>query len=253
MNSTLEIMERRRSQRAYQDKPLSQEEKDAILQATLRAPTAGNMMLYSIIEVEDQALKDRLAVTCDDQPFIARAPYVLLFLADYQRWWDYFLHCEVERRCKELGRPYRTPQTGDLLLACCDALIAAHQAVIAAESLGIGSCYIGDILENYETHRQLFDLPPYALPVTLVCFGYPAGEGPKRRTERFEREYVVYKNAYRRLSGAEMEAMFASRSAGGSFGAEAENVGQMLYLRKFVADFSIEMSRSVKEMLKNWE
>ena len=60
-----------------------------------------------------------------------------------------------------------------LFLACCDALIAAQTAVIAAESLGIGTCYIGDIMENYEEHEELFGLPKYVFPIRLICFGYP--------------------------------------------------------------------------------
>ena len=117
INETLEIIARRRSVRAYADQPLTQIEKDAILQAALRAPTAGNMMLYSIIEIEDQTLKDRLAVTCDNQPFIARAPFVLLFAADYQRWFDLFLYDQAAERAATLGIQPRTPQEGDLMLA----------------------------------------------------------------------------------------------------------------------------------------
>jgi nitroreductase len=88
MNPTLHVIANRRSVRKYDRQPLSAGERQAILAAALRAPTAGNQMLYSILQVEDQALKDRLVATCDDQPFIAAAPLVLLFLADYQRWWD---------------------------------------------------------------------------------------------------------------------------------------------------------------------
>ena len=54
------------------------------------------MMLYSIIDITDQALKDRLAVTCDDQPFIAKAPWVLVFVADMQKWIDLFRYSHVE-------------------------------------------------------------------------------------------------------------------------------------------------------------
>ena len=90
MNPTIELMNARSSTRAYDPAPLSDEEKQTILHTTMRAPTAGNLMLYSIIEIEDQALKDRLAVTCDDQPFIAKAPWVLVFVADYQKWIDLF-------------------------------------------------------------------------------------------------------------------------------------------------------------------
>ena len=139
MNPTIDLLLQRKSVRVYQERPIDQDDRDTILEAALRAPTAGNMMLYSIIEVEDQALKDRLAVTCDNQPFIAKAPYLLLFVADYQRWYDYYLAAGVPELCTQRGLEMRLPAEGDLLLACCDAMIAAHTAVVAAEALGIGS------------------------------------------------------------------------------------------------------------------
>lgn len=258
MNQTLKVIDDRKSVRAYSSQPVTDEEKDLILQATLRAPTAGNMMLYSIIEIEDQAIKNRLAETCDHQPFIAKAPFLLLFLADYQRWFDYFTYCEVERRSQELSLAYRTPQVGDMLLACCDALIAAQTAVIAAESLGIGSCYIGDILEHHEIHQELLNLAPYTVPISLVCFGHPnSREKSANRTPRFNRKYIVHKNVYKRFEQVEMDAMFQSMNEryypDGKYPNGAENIGQAYFFRKFVADYSIELSRSVKEMLKNWE
>ena len=173
MNPTLKVINSRKSVRAYQDQAIPVEAKQKIIHAAMRAPTAGNLMLYTILDITDQAIKEKLSVTCDHQPFIARAPMVLIFLADYQRIYDYFNLCAVPEMCRETGHPLRTPAEGDLFLACCDALIAAQNAVIAAASLGIGSCYIGDIMENYETHRELLDLPDYVFPVTMVCFGYP--------------------------------------------------------------------------------
>ena len=136
-------------------------------------------MLYSIVDVTDQKIKDKLAVTCDDQPFIARAPMVWLFLADYQRWFDYFVACGVEELCREKNIAMRKPEEGDLFLACCDALIAAQNAVIAAESFGIGSCYIGDIMEQYETHKELFNLPQYIFPICMVVLwlSHPTAKG----------------------------------------------------------------------------
>ena len=162
MNQVIEVIHNRKSVRAYEDKPLPEDVRDMILKSAMRAPTAGNMMLYSIIEVSDQKAKNKLVETCDNQPFIAEAPLVLIFLADYQRWVDYFKVTGVEQLCVEKGVPMVMPEEGDLFLACCDALIAAQTAVIAAESMGVGSCYIGDILENYEVHREMFDLPQYA-------------------------------------------------------------------------------------------
>jgi nitroreductase len=257
MNATIDLLLSRKSVRDYTNQTVTEEEKQVILQAALRAPTAGNMMLYTIIEVEDQALKDRLAVTCDHQPFIAKAPYVLLFLADYQRWYDYYLASGVEKICSERGLSMRCPAEGDLLLACCDTLIAAHSAVVAAEALGMGSCYIGDILEQYEIHRELFSLPQYALPVAMICFGYPTAEQiDRKRTERFDQEYIVYKNTYQRLDSSSLEKMFQPRNQqmlnSGSRNDGFENAGQLNYFRKFSAEFSFEMSRSVQAMLNSW-
>ena len=256
MNPTLEVIEKRRSTRVYDPTPLSEAERDAILHAALRAPTAGGMMLYTIIEVTQQATKDKLAVTCDHQPFIATAPYLLLFLADYQRWMDLYAAAGCEQRAAELGISVRPPAEGDLVLSLMDALIAAQTAVIAAESLGIGSCYIGDIVENYEIHQALFDLPRYTFPAALVCFGRPAKIPTNPQTPRFERQFIVHQDHYRRFTPTELNELhlpFGQRSfEPRDFPNGAKNVIQANYIRKFTADFSVEMTRSVKEMLKNW-
>jgi len=257
MNPTLETLLARKSIRAYEDREIPEEVKNEILRATFRAPTAGNMMLYSIVEVREQGLKDTLSKTCDNQPFIAAAPLVLLFLADYQRWFDYFTLSGVEGLCRARGVPMRKPEEGDLLLACCDALIAAQTSVIAAESLGLGSCYIGDILENYEIHQKLFDLPPYTFPICLVCYGYPTQQQKNRpRTTRFGRQFIHFENRYHRLDAAELRKMFTRLESdfrrGGQKPAGVENAGQSMYQRKFAADFSVEMTRSVRAILRAW-
>lgn len=257
MNQIMKLLLNRKSVRAYEGKEISKEVKDTILAATLRAPTAGNMMLYSIIEIKDQDAKDQLVKTCDNQPFIAKAPLVLLFLADYQRWCDYFHVSGVEQHCEQKGVAMRKPGEGDLFLACCDALIAAQTAVIAAESLGIGSCYIGDIMENYETHKALFELPEYVFPITLVCFGYPTRQQQKRAlTQRFDEKYIIFENRYRRFKKETFEDMYRERQAQ-MFGKKKEmkgalNVGQEMYQRKFDSSFAHEMNRSVQAMLQAW-
>lgn len=258
MNETLRIIDQRRSTRAFSETKIEPDVKQQILQAAFRAPTAGNMMLYSIIDVQKQEIKNKLVDTCDSQPFIAKSPLVLIFLADYQRWWDYYHLSGAKERATELNRKQRSPQVGDLILACCDALIAAQTAVIAAESLGVQSCYIGDILENYEIHRDLFHLPRYVIPVAMLCFGYPKrGNDTYSRIPRFDPQFITFKDSYQQLDSQKLTEMFApyeeKLKTTGQPVPGAQNFGQHNYLRKFTADFSFEMSRSVAEMLKNWQ
>lgn len=258
MNETIQALMNRHSIRLFRPDSVSAEERDVILRATMRAPTAGNMMLYSVLEISDQSLKDRLAISCDNQPFIARAPWVLLFLADYQRWVDYFRYSGVDEKNRKEKRPGRMPEEGDLMLAVCDALIAAQTAVIAAELLGIGSCYIGDVMEQYETHREMFSLPRYVFPITMVCFGRPAKEDQDWKLQpRFPQEFIVHNNRYRPLQQEDVERfekpLVERYYPSGKFPPGIENLAQRYYYQKFTAAFSLEMNRSVREVLKNWK
>ena len=250
MNETLALIEARTSTRRYADTPITPEEREAILHAAMRAPTAGNLMLYSIIEIDDPALKQRLSETCDDQPFIAKAPLVLVFVADYQKWVDLFEFSGVSPA--EVGPHWSIPGPGDLVLGCCDALIAAQNAVIAAESLGIGSCYIGDILENVEVHTELLRLPNHAFPVTMLCFGRPAVA--RTQVPRYE-DNVVHTNAYRRMDEPALRA-FSEALAGQSASRtlpRTEDYARAVYERKFDVDFTVEMNRSVQVWLERWQ
>ncbi len=85
------------------------------------------------------------------------------------------------------------------MLAVTDAVIAAQNAVVAAESLGIGSCYIGDIMEQYEEHREILQLPEYVFPSCMLVFGYPTPQQSMRpKPERCRLEDIVQENTYYR-------------------------------------------------------
>ena len=134
MNEIIQSLYHRKSVRAYEERPVPQEVKRELLAAAAQAPTAGCQQLYTILDITDQSIKDALAETCDHQPFIAQAPVVLIFCADCLRWWDAY---------RAAGCAPRRPGPGDLMLAVTDAAIAAQNLVVAAESLGLGSCYRG--------------------------------------------------------------------------------------------------------------
>ena len=254
MNETIKVINNRTSLRSYKNKKISEEHMDLLLEGAMRAPTAGNMMLYSIIVVEDEEKKIKLSKTCDNQGFIANAPVVLIFLADLQRWFDYYKYSDAEGYCIKNNKKFETPDEGDFLLAIQDAVIAAQNLVITAESLGIGSCYIGDIIEQYEIHKEMFNLPPWAAPISMLCLGYYEEEHKKIITPRYDKNYIVFKDKYKRLEDKDFEEMFKGKDklviTNNVY--NAENYGQLMYGRKTGTEFSKEMTRSVKLILKRW-
>lgn len=241
MNEVLKQLHARKSTRAYEPVTISAEDKAAILEAAVQAPTAGNQQLYTIIDVTDQAMKESLAESCDHQPFIASANMVLIFCADCRKWYDAFLAA---------GCDPRKPGVGDLLLAVSDANIAAQNAVVAAESLGIGSCYIGDIMEQSEAHRALLKLPQYVFPAAMLVFGVPTQQQRERqKPRRVAMQHIVHENGYRHMDDEELRAMFAERA--GERGYDAWM--QAFCARKYNSDFSREMTRSVGVYLSDFQ
>ena len=188
----------------------------------------------------DPARKERLAESCDHQPFIAQAPLVLVFCADCLKWLDAYV---------EAGCAPRRPGAGDLMLAVTDAAIAAQNAVTAAWSLGIGSCYIGDIMEQREAQREILGLPEHVFPAVMVVFGHPTEQQMERsKPERFAVEDIVCENTYRQMDGAALRRMFARRS--GDLG--YDEWVRRFHDRKYDSDFAREMTRSVEAYLKEY-
>lgn len=241
MNEILAALHRRKSVRAYAEGSVPPEKKEQILKAACAAPTAGNQQLYTILDITDQEIKDELAVSCDDQPFIAKAPVVLIFCADCQKWYDAFVYGGCEPRA---------PRAGDLMLAVTDCAIAAQNAVTAAESLGLGSCYIGDIMERCEFHRELLNLPDYVFPAVMLVMGVPTPQQRERpKPERCDLKHIVHENAYRRMGEEELREMLARQAGPRPYGEWLAAFCK----RKYQSDFSREMSRSVEEYLKAFQ
>ena len=240
MNEIIKCLTERKSIRSYTDQEISPDCKELILRAAMEAPTAGNQQLYTILDITSQDLKDRLAVTCDNQPFIAKGKIVLIFCADFQKWYQAFTLA---------GCSPRRPGPGDFLLAVEDAAIAAQNAVTAAEGLGIGSCYIGDIMENYEIHKELLGLPEFVFPALMLVFGYPTVQQKEReKPKRSRLDFIVHENTYPQFSQEEIRQNIADLK-----GEDFDSWMERFCKRKYQADFSLEMSRSVAAALKNFQ
>lgn len=243
MNEILRSLNNRKSTRVFTGDHIPKEDTAAILNASFQAPTAGNQQLYTILNITDSKLKHTVSELCDHQPFIEEADLVLIYLADCKKYLDIYRAANVEN--------VRKPGVGDLLLAMMDACIAAQNAAVAAESLGIGSCYIGDVIENAESMKEVLHLPDYVMPACMLVFGYPTKQQKNRtKPNRFRKEAIVFENTYADRSSEEWKEDFIIRANRDNYDFEKDI--QAFCTRKYMSDFSIEMTRSVEVYLRKF-
>ena len=237
MNDVIQQLFDRKSVRAFTPEPVSPEDERLILAAACQAPTAGNQQLYDIIVVRDQRQKERLSHSCDEQPFIAKAPLVLVFCADARRW---------PRGFSLVGAEPREAGVGDFLLAMQDTLIAAQNAVVAAHSLGLGSCYIGDILEHREEQAEILGCPRHVVPLTMLVVGHPApAQLRRKKPARFDLDSIVFEDRYRDPDDDGLRAILAQKE--GHTADADDGFEQWLGAfcrRKWNSGFSREMTNS---------
>ena len=170
-SETINALLNRRSVRKYADAPVSDAHVDAILSAALRAPTSSNVQAYSVIQVRDQAIKERIAVPCGNQKHIVSCPVFLAFLADLTRIEAAFQRHDhsADDNNLELG-----------LVATIDAALVGMAAYVAAESLGIQGVMIGAVRNDPEEIAAILELPKRVYAVFGMCLGFP-DEAPKQK------------------------------------------------------------------------
>lgn len=241
MNEIIKSLFERKSVRQFTEKEIGEDIRELLLFSASQAPTAGNQQLYTVIDIRSQELKDKLALSCDNQPFIKTAPMVLIFCADCKKWDDAY---------RSIGLDPKNAGEGDLLIAIEDAIIAAQNVVVAAESLGLGSCYIGDIIENREYHKELLSIPDRVVPIGMLVIGYPTeGQLKRPKPRRCEQKFIVHTDSYRSLDSDELREMLSYKSGEKSY----EEWLTAFCKRKYDSDFCKEMTRSAKGYIKEFE
>lgn len=157
-----------------------------ILEAGCRASTTGNMQVYSIVVNRDPEMKKQLAACHFNQPMVEKAPVVLTFCADFNR---FNLWCRQNQA---------NPGYDNFLsffTAAIDALLVAQNICIAAESEGLGICYLGTTTYLAQKIIDLLQLPVGVVPVTTVTIGWPAEQPPL--VDRLPLDAVVHQETYR--------------------------------------------------------
>jgi nitroreductase len=204
-NPVLDVLLNHRSVRAFLPGALEDGVLETIVAAAQSAPTSSNQQAWSVVAVRDPARKARLAVLSGNQKFIEQAPLFLCWIADLSR-----LTRLGERHQRHLeGLDYLE----SFMVALADATLAAQNAAVAAESLGLGTCYVGNLRYKPEDVAQELALPPNAVAVFGMSIGHPDPAVPSAVKPRLPQSLVLHHETYRAGDEAEAVAAYDGRLA----------------------------------------
>lgn len=188
-NDTLTTLLAHRSVRAYQrDKKLPAGALEAIIAAAQSAASSSNLQTWSVVVIENEARKARLSELAGGQKHIRQAPLFLVWLADLSR---------AQRLAQQAERPDDgLPFIETFLVAAIDATLAAQNAVIALESMGLSSVYIGAMRNHPQAVAAELALPSHVAPIFGLCVGYEDKEVRSEVKPRLPQDIVVHRETY---------------------------------------------------------
>lgn len=187
-SDVIETLLSHRSVRAYLPDAVPPGTIELLIAAAQSAPTSSNLQPWSVVAVEDPARKARLAALAGDQRQILQAPLFLLWIVDHHR---------LARN----GARQDVPSDGlhfleSFLLGAVDTALAAQNAVVALESLGLGGCYIGGIRNRPVEVAAELGLPPRTFALFGLTVGYPDPAAPASVKPRLPQEAVLFRERY---------------------------------------------------------
>lgn len=226
-----DLMMKRRSVRNFEEKPIPEKIIEQLLDAANNAPSGGNIQPISIILVQKPEARSELAKMVGDQPWVRNAPLSLIFCIDFFRTKKWASMFEADNRAEKAILPF--------LIAYADLMCSAQNVVILAESHGLGSVYIGTILDVIDKSREYFSIPKYVLPMMVLSVGYPKSI-PKGIT-KLRREVVAHREKYRELSDEEIKQAFEEK-----YGSFEEN------LKRHLGKIYVEALEAEKQQKPEW-
>lgn len=191
----------RKSVRNYKKLHIPEELLDSILERAMRAPTCGNMQLYSVIVTRDSDKLACLAKEHFNQPAATGADVILTVCADFNRFTEW---------CEASGAKPGYDNFHSFMMALTDAVIYTQQIVTIAEMEGLGTCYLGTVNYNAKQISELLDLPNLVVPVASISLGYPANQ-ENEQCERLPLEAVRHNEMYRHDSKEEIVNLFKAK------------------------------------------
>ncbi len=195
-NEVMKILNVRGSIRAFKETPIPRDVLKDIIDAGCHAATGGNLQPYSIIQIESKEKKQALMDTGCMQNIVEKAPTNLLFCIDWNR----------TKRWAQLNKaPFVADQSyRHFWIAFQDTIMAAQNVCTAADSMGLGSVYIGTVESCFEDVCSMFQLPKGVFPVVIVSLGYP--NQPLKVAPKLMSDVIVHIEVYTELSDEALNA-----------------------------------------------
>ncbi len=191
INTTLEHILAHRSVRRYSPRPVSEQTLEFLVAAAQSAANSSNLQLWSVVTVSDPERRRQLASVTGGQSHVERSPLFLVWLADLHR----ISEIADRRQTSKDGIPFLET----FLSAVVDTALAAQNAVLAAESLGLGTVYIGAIRNQPNRVADILSLPPNVVAIFGLCVGWPDPDIPTAIKPRLPQEVVLHRDVYRSL------------------------------------------------------
>lgn len=164
MNDVIKLLQSHRSIRKFADKPIDQETLSAIIASGQAAASSSNVQATTVIQVANPQSREKLATAAGGQKYVETAGAFFVFCADLNR---------SAQACTQQGGSFSQGMTEHFIIATVDVALFAQNCVVAAESLGMGICYIGGLRNNPVDVSELLNLPENVYPVFGLCIGYP--------------------------------------------------------------------------------
>jgi nitroreductase len=181
---------RHRSVRDYSDKEVPEELIRGLIGAAQSAATSSNLQLWSVVSIQDKALRERIALAAADQRHVRSAPWFFAFLADHHR---------LKRAAAEVGEMADGLDYAEFfIMAVIDVALAAERMVCAAESVGLSICYIGAMRNDPQRISELLHLPEGVFCPFGLCVGYPSESSNAGIKPRFSQDAVWFRETYPR-------------------------------------------------------
>lgn len=199
-----DVIHGHRSIRKYEDREISQELLDEILEAGIRASSSGNMQSYSIIVTKDKGLREKLYKALMEQSMVLEAPVLVTFCCDFNR---------MRKWLALNDAPVHFDNFMSLMIGAIDATLASQNVALAAENRGLGICYMGSTLANCDQIGEVLNLPENVVPVVGFSLGYPA-EDPAPR-DRLPLEGIVHDEQYQDYSDDDILKIYEERNEKG--------------------------------------